>query len=151
MTGVGNGWGVEYSPDGRTIAVSGWTDDPPAKTRAVTIWDAKTHQLIQRVRHPDGFKLLAFSPDGTLLAATEDKDEVTIIEVKTGKDRSDATGPHRAGAIVRPSALMAVLWPWAAAQSYTESHGGDQDLGRLERTAAPHARRTHQNRLGRGV
>ena len=35
------------------------------------IWDATTHQLIRTIRHPNGFKLLTFSPDGTRLAATE--------------------------------------------------------------------------------
>ena len=49
------------------------------------IWDATTHRLIRTIRHPNGFKLLTFSPDGTRLALTEDKDDVTIIEVETGK------------------------------------------------------------------
>ena len=95
-TGVGNGWGVEYSPDGRTIAVSGWTEDGTANDTAVTIWDAKTRRLIQTVRQPYGFKLLTFSPDGTRLAATEDKDDTTIIDVRTGKALQTLAG-HTGG------------------------------------------------------
>ncbi len=79
----GHGWGVAFSPDGRLIASTCFGEE--GENTAVMIWDATTHQLIRTIRHPDGFKLLSFSPDCTQLAATEDSDNVTVIEVATGK------------------------------------------------------------------
>ncbi len=84
-SGVKNGWGVEFSPDGRTVAVTGWDEAAGGQDIAISIWETTTHQPIRTLRQANGFKLLTFSPDGTLLAATEDKNDVTIFDVKTGK------------------------------------------------------------------
>ena len=89
----GYGWGVEFSPDGRTIASA--CRGKESEDTAVMIWDATTRRLIRTIRHPNGFKLLTFSPDGTRLAATEDKDDVTIIEVETGKVLPGPVRPRR--------------------------------------------------------
>jgi WD40 repeat protein/serine/threonine protein kinase len=79
----GGGWSVEFSPDGRTIASACHGAD--CEDRAIMIWDAATRRLIRTIRHPNGIKYLSFSPDGACLAATEEDDNVTLFELKTGK------------------------------------------------------------------
>jgi WD40 repeat protein len=79
----GSGWGVAFSPDGRLIASACLGKENEG--RAVMVWDAKTHELIRTVYRENGLKLLTFSPDGTSIAATDDEDNVTIIDAKTGK------------------------------------------------------------------
>jgi WD40 repeat protein/serine/threonine protein kinase len=80
----GGGWGVKFSPDGRLIA-SVCLGGEDFEDSAVMIWDATTHELIRKIPHSGGFKLVTFSPDGTRLALTDDQDDATIVEVRTGK------------------------------------------------------------------
>jgi WD40 repeat protein len=88
------GWGVAFSPDGRVIAVARLGAD--CKDQAIMIWDANSHQMIRTVTHPHGLKLLIFSPDGTSIAATNDEDNATIIDVKSGKITHELPG-HAGG------------------------------------------------------
>jgi eukaryotic-like serine/threonine-protein kinase len=138
-----HGWGVEYSPDGRTIAVTGWDEGASGNEPAVMIWDTTTHQLIQTLRKRNGFKLLAFSPDGTLLAGTEDKDDVTIFDVKTGKilrSLPGHTGGSHRPAFSPDGRYLAV----ACGGVLTENHGSiklwDVANGRLIRSLEGHTK-----------
>ena len=87
---------------------------------------------------------MTFSPDGTRLAATEDKDDVTIIDVKTGKIAAESCPATPAGATGRPTAPTAGISPWPAAPSCTENHGSvkiwDVAAGRLLRTLEGHTK-----------
>ena len=65
------------SPDSHTIAIG---------DRSLRLLDAATGKLLREIdrRPSNGLNSIAFSPDGTLLAA-EDKYEVTLWEVATGR------------------------------------------------------------------
>jgi WD40 repeat protein/serine/threonine protein kinase len=137
---TGYGWSVGFSPDGRLIASACFKE---GEGRGLMIWDATIRRLVRAVHHPDGFKLLAFSPDGMRLAASRDKDDVTIIEVGTGKLLG--TLPGHTGGSHRPAyspdgRYLAV----ASGALRTENHGcvkiWDVEANRLVRTLEGHTK-----------
>ena len=72
-----SGSALRVSPDGRTVAVG---------YDSIRLLDAATGKLVRTIerRPSNSLHSLAFSPDGTLLAA-EDKYEVSLWEVATGR------------------------------------------------------------------
>jgi len=55
---------VVFAPDGKTLAVGGWSAD-------VHFWDPATGQLLGKFDEPSPACLaLAYSPDGSILATT---------------------------------------------------------------------------------
>ncbi len=145
----GFGWSAEFSPDGRTIAST--CRGSECEDKAIMIWDAKTHRLIRTIRHPNGAKLARFSPDGTRLAVTEQKPDVTIVEVESGKVLRVLTGHTGLEAMSRG---LQPRWPVPRRGLWRDPHGEPrlgQDLGHLRRPAPPHPGGTQQDRLGRRV
>ena len=138
---VGGGWSVEFSPNGRLIASTCFGED--GEDKAVMIWDATTHRVIRTIRHPNGFKLFTFSPDGRWLAATEDEDDVTIIEVVTGKTvqvlRGHTGGSHRS-AYSRDGRYLAVACGPSCAENYGSVKIWDVAAGRDLRTLEGHTK-----------
>src|SRR5262249_33524149 len=114
-----------------------------ADDAAVMIWDATTHRPIRTIRHARGFKLVSFSPDGTRLAATADKDELTLIDAKSGETvqvlPGHTGGSHRA-VYSRDGRYLAV----ACGSLDTENHGSvkiwDVAAGRLLRSLEGHTK-----------
>jgi WD40 repeat protein/predicted Ser/Thr protein kinase len=75
---------VAFSPDGRQVAAaSHYFKDAP---KELTIWDAATGREVRRFDQPGEVRALTFSPDGTLLATT-DNDRVVFWDVATGKSK----------------------------------------------------------------
>ncbi len=79
---------IAYSPDGKTIATTGWHRD-----NTVRLWNTQTGQNIftSRMQMPwDTFVI--FSPDGTTYAATAADNTVHLWNGKTGKHKITLTG-----------------------------------------------------------
>ena len=57
---------IKYSPDGQIIASASWDN-------TVKLWDAKTGELINTLKHKDAVNSIAFRPDSqSLISGTED-------------------------------------------------------------------------------
>ena len=88
---IGHPWRVNsiaYSPDGETIATTGWHRD-----NTVRLWDTQTGQNIftSRMQMPwDTFVI--FSPDGTTYTAAAADHTVHLWNGKTGKHKITLTG-----------------------------------------------------------
>ncbi|MGW8702744.1 WD40 repeat domain-containing serine/threonine protein kinase [Streptomyces eurythermus] len=79
------GGGIEFSPDGRTLA-SGTSHD------AITLWDLTTHKAVATLRgHGQDINALRFNPSGTLLASASDDDTVKVWDMSTHKARRTLT------------------------------------------------------------
>ena len=79
---------IAYSPDGETIATTGWHRD-----NTVRLWNTQTGQNIftSRMQMPwDTFVI--FSPDGTTYAAAAADNTVHLWNGKTGKHKITLTG-----------------------------------------------------------
>jgi RNA polymerase sigma factor (sigma-70 family) len=82
---------VAFSPDGKTLATSGW--DRGAECR-IRFWDTATGQEVRQAQatvNPYTF-CLAFSPDGKTLASSGNESAVRLWEVASGKEVVPAVG-----------------------------------------------------------
>lgn len=78
-------FGVEFSPDDKTIITGGRAANSPRKGE-VKIWDAQTHNLIRGLAGPTNWVIcVARSPDGKLVAAGGFDRTIRIWEAATGK------------------------------------------------------------------
>jgi serine/threonine protein kinase len=87
---------IAFSPDGRTLATTGWTSKHPE----LNLWDVETGKLKQRLAGEDGidFLFVSFSSDGNLLTVISyllsgDREaiknpELNIWELQTGQLRT---------------------------------------------------------------
>jgi WD40 repeat protein len=77
---------VIYSPDGKRIAASMWSDNSRANN-IVNVWDAQTGQeLLSWKAHDRSIYTLAFSPDGKRLASSADDETAKIWDPQTGQE-----------------------------------------------------------------
>jgi WD40 repeat protein len=58
-------WSLAFSPDGLTLATAG-------SDRVAKVWDVATWRLSRELEGPSSIKAVAFSPDGSVLAARHD-------------------------------------------------------------------------------
>src|SRR5262249_18349322 len=77
----GGGEWVAFSPDGRTLAISGTNG-------RVELWDVATRRELRELKDPTrkGLATVAFSPDGRVVAAgSQEANHITTWQVKTGR------------------------------------------------------------------
>jgi WD40 repeat protein len=77
-------YALAYSPDGRYVATAG---------EGVTLWDPATGAEVRTLVGPDvGVASVAFSPDGTRLAATDAAGPTKVFDVETGRELATLAG-----------------------------------------------------------
>jgi WD40 repeat protein len=76
---------VALSPDGSTVAASGWTDMEREKANSIYLFDRESGRLLRRIAGiPDFITHLVYSPDGRWLAATtSDRHGVRLYETSS--------------------------------------------------------------------
>lgn len=78
-TGSGEVRSVAFAPDGRTLAAAAMARGEPPK---IKLWNVGTGELRISLT---GHTVVAFSPDGRLLATPRDNETVTLWDVATGQ------------------------------------------------------------------
>jgi WD40 repeat protein len=88
----GDAPGLIFSPDGKVLAVGGGGFDKNLDQAwgEIRLWDLATGKELAHVNWPENrVNAIAFSPDGTLLAACSSNGSVALWDVATGKKKSD--------------------------------------------------------------
>lgn len=76
---------VDYSPDGRFIALAD-RDRGPTATGTVLIWDVENNQAFQRIETPSLVHSVAWSPDSLSIAVGEERGTIRIIDIRSGNE-----------------------------------------------------------------
>jgi WD40 repeat protein len=80
---------LAFSPDGSLVAAGDVNHTPGAvqwRYGTVAVWNVATGRLLWRVRNKDGWvNDVAFSTDGTMLAAAQETNRVTLYDPHTGQ------------------------------------------------------------------
>src|SRR5262249_53179209 len=98
-TGDGRVWGLDFSPDGRLLALAG-------PGRSVTVVDWQTRATVPDVAGEGGATAVAFSPDGKQLASAEvDEGVVKVWDVTGGDSRAAGQPRHTLRGIDGPYRL----------------------------------------------
>jgi WD40 repeat protein len=99
---LGDSYSLAFTPDGKTLALAHWKDDPKAgPTGRISLWDPATGERKGLLQHepPRGVSRLVLAPDGKTLAASESwkesvkgqyKQTVTLWDIASGKAQSAA-------------------------------------------------------------
>ncbi len=87
----GPAWCVEFSPDGRRVAVGTGVaihdDVAQAIPAEVLVWDLATRKLVFRLKgHRAAIRSIAFSPDGRCLASADDSGTLKLWDTGTGEE-----------------------------------------------------------------
>ena len=69
---------LAWSPDGRWIAGTAWTFKHPSFVGSVYVWDSESGTLVKTLERQAGAVRVAWSPDGSRLAAIDETGDVTI-------------------------------------------------------------------------
>jgi RNA polymerase sigma factor (sigma-70 family) len=96
VTGHQNGASVALAPNGRRLATAGNRGDGTLR-----LWDvASGHELWKWTGGQLGFSSVAFSPDGTVIAAGSGYERVILFDAATGKEQRTLAWRHGfAGAV----------------------------------------------------
>jgi WD40 repeat protein/serine/threonine protein kinase len=79
---------LTFSPDGRQLAGAEGTHNDPR----VCIWDVNEGSLLHELDGFNGLELLAFSPDGKLLATAHDDNNARLWEIPSGNLKATLKG-----------------------------------------------------------
>jgi serine/threonine protein kinase/WD40 repeat protein len=80
--GAGKVHAFSMTPDGAIVASS---VDSPEGMATITAWDVKSSRILRTIRHrPGEGPVIELSPDGSLLAATDEGGTITIWSLATG-------------------------------------------------------------------
>jgi WD40 repeat protein len=84
---------LAFSPDGKTLALSGGLPGQLNTTGEVRLWDTATGKVLRRCEgHRERVPCVAFSPDGRMLATSSMDKTIRLWEVATGQERRCITG-----------------------------------------------------------
>jgi WD40 repeat protein len=81
---VSYGWGLAYSPDGKTLAAGGGNQGADGY---VTLWDVATGQGTEIGSYPSPVTTVAYGPDGKTLAAGGMAGTVDLLDPASGRDK----------------------------------------------------------------
>lgn len=124
---------MAFSPDGQLLASAGWIGDGG---HVVDIWDTAKGTIVQQLPvGPSPCELLAWSPDGSHLAAATSGDAVEVFRRSTGPTRPDPPGEdrpagrdalHASGAAEPTAARESVVW--SRTRTLQGGHGAVRSL-----------------------
>jgi RNA polymerase sigma factor (sigma-70 family) len=81
------GFGMAFSPDGKTLATNGNNPLEQKDQTTVAFWDVKTGQLLRRLLLPTrSVDTLRFAPDGRTLLTTGHEPVIRLWDTVTGKE-----------------------------------------------------------------
>jgi dipeptidyl aminopeptidase/acylaminoacyl peptidase len=86
-------WCAAFSPDGRSIAAVGGSQQSPGK---LIVWDLPGNQVKYQHDEAKGIRSLAYAPDGKTLALALYDGKVRLIDASTGKEKQVLQG-HKNG------------------------------------------------------
>src|SRR6266851_72081 len=82
-------WCAAFSPDGRSVAAVGGSQESPGK---LVVWDLPGNKIKLQHEEPKGIRSLAFSPDGKILALALYDGKIKMLEASTGKEQQVLPG-----------------------------------------------------------
>ncbi len=143
---------LAISPDGKTLALAGWTDSLqiPGGAWEAMLWDIENGKEPRRIKQYAAPRIrrgelpsLAYAPDGRLLAVVDGNGGVAVWDVAAGRDRWQADSVEElvlAPAVFSPDGrLLAVA---------SQLSGSEEGKMRLWEVASGQVRREFADRFG---
>ncbi len=87
-------WSLSYSPDGKRIAAG--TQRVGDRPSELCVWEVATGREVYRIVAPQAFRIVAYSPDGSLIATAGFDRIARLHDAATGQERRALSG-HAAG------------------------------------------------------